>query len=95
MSQTFISTDIMPLHPVTSSRLSSASQFFVREKHPKAIGRSGLAQVSVECAGHGRSIANDNMSGDNSDHSGERLSQNGDNDFKMSFRNYYIAYAFV
>ena len=31
--------------------------------------------------GHGRSIACDNMSGDNNDHrhSGERLSQNGDN----------------
>ena len=34
----------------------------------------------VECAGHGRSIASDNMSGNNSDHSGERLSQNGDNE---------------
>ena len=33
----------------------------------------------VEFTGHGRSIASDNMSGNNSDHSGERLSQNGDN----------------
>ena len=34
----------------------------------------------VECTGHGRSIASDNMSSHNSDHSGERLSQNGDNE---------------
>ena len=37
-------------------------------------------QVFVECAGHGRSIASDNMSGNNSDHSDERLTQNGDDE---------------
>ena len=29
-------------------------------------------------AGHGRSIASDSMSGNNSDHSGDRLRQNGE-----------------
>ena len=48
-----------------------------------------LAQVSVEWtserpaengvnAGHSRSIASDNMSGDNNDHTGDRVSQNGE-----------------
>ena len=60
-------------------------------------------------ASHGRSIASDNTSGDNSDHSGEILSQNGKKQQvktatargytsrleKMWFRNYYVAYAFV
>ena len=52
--------------------------------------------MSVECAGHGRSIVSDNIS-DNSDHSGERLSQNGNNEnvylhgLKIWFRNYYVA----
>ena len=51
--------------------------------------------MSVECAGHGRSIASDN-----SDHSGARLSQNGDeslyvHDLKIWFRNYCVAYAFI
>ena len=56
--------------------------------------------------GHGRSIASDNMSGDNSDHSGDSLSQNGEKQqvktatttvytftaWKIWFRNYYVAY---
>ena len=55
--------------------------------------------MSVECAGHGRSIASDSMS-DNSDHSGARFSQNGDeslyvHDLKIWFRNYCVAYAFI
>ena len=32
-------------------------------------------------AGHGQSIASDSMGSDNSDHSGNRLSQSGDNEF--------------
>ena len=48
--------------------------------HNWQIMPSGTSrQVFVECAGHGLSIASDNMSGNNSDHSGERLNQNGDN----------------
>ena len=40
------------------------------------------------------------MRGDNSDHSGDRLNQSGEKQqvktaWKMSFRNYYVAYAFV
>ena len=38
---------------------------------PSKWGRGGNA-------GHGRSIASDGMSGDNSDYSGDRLSQNGE-----------------
>ena len=55
----------------------------------------------VECAGHGRSIASDNMSGNISDHSGGRLSRNGNNDslylhdLKNVVKDYcYVAYAF-
>ncbi len=49
-----------------------------------------------------RSIASDNMSGNNSDHSGERLSQNGNNESlylhdlnNVVYDYYYVAYAFV
>ena len=65
--------------------------------------------MSVERAGHGRSIASDNKGGDNSDHSGERLNQNNEKqqvktattrvstftNLRMWFRNHYVAYAFV
>ena len=54
------------------------SNVFIREKHTKAISRPIPANVFVERAGHGRSIASDNMSVNNSDRSGERLTQNGD-----------------
>ena len=50
---------------------------------------------------HGGSIASDNMSGDNSNHSGDRLSQNGDNEslylhvLKNVVKNYYVAYNYI
>ena len=52
---------------------------FVYAKNTQKLSRRlSLTQVSVEYAGHGRSIASDNMTGDNSDHSGKRLRQNGE-----------------
>ena len=62
-------------------RVSVRPSNFLRAKNTHKLSRRpSLAQVSVEWAGRGRSIASDNMSGDNSDHNGERLSQNGDNE---------------
>ena len=54
------------------------SNFFTSEKHTKAIAKTE-SRTSVCWMRRSRSIASDNMSGNNSDHEGERLSQNGDN----------------
>ena len=56
----------------STSSHESASQFglaiFLYAKNTQKLSlRPSLAKVFVECAGHGRSIASDNMSG-NSDH---------------------------
>ena len=56
--------------------MSQLGLYFLNAKKAKSCHED---RVSVESAGHGRSIASDNMS-DNSDHSGERLGQNGDNE---------------
>ena len=71
------------LYGLTSSH-EFASQFglailLYAKNSQKLSRRPGPAQVSVECAYHGRSIASDNMSDDNSQHCSEWLSQNGDN----------------
>ena len=59
---------------------ASLSTALVYPKNTQRLSRrSSAAQVFFECAGHGRSIVSNNMSGNNSDHSGERLSQNGNN----------------
>ncbi len=74
----FIWTDSTSSHEF-ASRFGLA-MFLYAKNTQKLSQRPSPAQVFVECAGHGRSIASDNMSGNNSDHSGERLSQNGDNE---------------
>ena len=54
---------------------------FLYAKNTQTLSRKqSPAQAFVECAGHGRSIASDNMSGNYSDHSGKRLRRNGDNE---------------
>ena len=72
MSQTVLSTE-------STSSQEFASQFGLAIFLNTGEKRYREDRVSVECAGHGRSIANDNIS-DNSDHSVERLIQNGDNE---------------
>ena len=82
----FVSTESTYSHELGSQ--FGLAFFYSRKKHQKSIAKTG-SRASV-CsmnkratrrkeggnAGHGRSIASDNMSGDNSDHSGEILSQN-------------------
>ena len=62
------------------------SHFSIRKKHPKAIAKTRVSRHFLaqrrKCllnapVTFGRSIASDNMSGDNSDHGGEILNQNG------------------
>ena len=66
---------------LSSVRVSIRPRFFLYAKNTQKLSRRPTpAQVFFECAGHGRSIASDNMSGNNSDHSDERLSQNGNNE---------------
>ena len=58
-------------------RVSVRPSNFVYAKNTQRLSRRpSLAQVSVECATHSRLITSNNISGDNSDHSGERLNQN-------------------
>ena len=73
-----VSTDGTSSHEVASH---FGLAIFVYAKNTQKLSRRpSPAQVFVECASHGRSIAIDNMSGNNSDHIGERLNQNGDNE---------------
>ena len=74
----FVSTDSTSSHELTSQ--FGLAIFLYAKNTQKLSRRPSPAQVFVECAGHGRLIASDNMSGNNSDHSGERLGQNGDNE---------------
>ena len=74
----FISTDSTSSHEFASQ--FGLAIFLYAKNTQKLSRRPSPVQVFVECAGHGRSIASDNMSSNNSDHSGERLSQNGDNE---------------
>ena len=76
----FVSTDSTSSHEFASQ--FGLAIFLYTKNTQKLSRRPSPAQVFVQCAGHGRSIASDNMSGNNSNHSGERLSQNGDNDLK-------------
>ena len=74
----FVSTDSTSSHEFASQ--FGLAIFYTRKNTQKLSRKPSPTQVFVECAGHGRSIASDNMSGNYSDHSGERLSQNGDNE---------------
>ena len=77
----FVSTDSRPTSSHEFAFRFGLAIFVLYAKNTQKLSRRPrLEQVSVECTGHGRSIASDNMSGDNSDHSGKRLSQNGDNE---------------
>ena len=79
----FESTDIPSCHEL-------ASQFGLaflcsRKSIAKTVSRTSVCCMNKRApvekrrnTGHGRSIASDSMSGDNSDHSGDRLSQNGE-----------------
>ena len=74
----FVSTDSTSSHEFASQ--FGLAIFYMRKNTQKLSRRPSPEQVFVECAGHGLSIGSDNMSGNNSDHSGERLSQIGDNE---------------
>ena len=111
----FVSTESTSCHEFVSQ--FGLAIFLYAKNFQKLLRRPSLAQVSVEWTserpmekgrndGHGRSIASDSVSGDNSDHSGDRLSQNGEKQqvktpttrvyrpifmaWKMWFRNYYV-----
>ena len=82
----FVSTDSTSSHEFASE---FGLAIFIRENIQQLSRRPSLAQVSVKWtsvraveternAGHGLSIAIDDMSGNNSDHSGDRFSQNGE-----------------
>ena len=74
----FVSTDSASSNEFMSQL--GLAIFLYTKNTQKLSRRPSPVQVFIECAGHGRSIASDNMSGNSSDHSGERLSQNGENE---------------
>ena len=89
----FASTVSRPLHPLTSSLLSSALHFLYAKKHPETIAKTWSrarcmsnepVRYPSKSGGNAdrRSLATsrtgNNMSGDNCGHSGDRLSQNGE-----------------
>ena len=83
----FVSTESTSSHEFASQ---FGLAFFYTWKTPKNyrenwVSRKGLLNEQAlrpikngRNAGHSPSIASDKMSGDNSDHSGDRLSQNGE-----------------
>ena len=101
----FVSTDSTSSYQFASP---FGLAFFYMRKTPKNYREESRASVywmnkrAIDNKGHGRSIASDNYS----DHSGNRLSQNGKKQqvktattivytftaWKMWFRNYYVTY---
>ena len=100
---------------VTISRLNSAKDFLyaknTKNNRKVRVSRKCLLneQASDRSKTGAKPVTSDNMSSDNSDHSGDRLSQNDEKQqvktettrvytfkaWQMWFSIYYVAYAFV